>query len=282
MPSSSMLAVAGLLLILALVIFHQVFWPGLRLQGIRRQVFPRAWESLLLRALPIYAGLSREQQEQLKNLIKQFIADKNFVGCAGQQIDDVIRVTIAANACLLLLNRNTGCYPLLRSVLVYPSTFVVAHEHQDEGGLVSTHEQVLVGESWGDGKIVLAWDDVQHGVTDFSDGHNVVLHEFAHALDHEDGASNGAPLLRTRGAYKNWARVFAAEFTELQARAQGGAGSLLDQYGATNPAEFFAVATETFFEKPRELQAQHAELYAELVSYYQVDPVGWLAAPRAT
>lgn len=276
MSLTSLLTLAGLLAVLAAVIFHQVFWPGIRLQRIRRREFPAAWEPLLRRALPIYAGMHVEQQQQLKQLIKQFIADKHFIGCGGQIVDDEIRISIAANACLLLLNRETGCYPQLQSVLVYPSTFVVSHEEHDEFGLVSTYEDELEGEAWSDGKIVLAWDDVKHGISNFSDGHNVVLHEFAHALDHEDGEGNGAPLLRTRGAYKNWARVFAAEFALLQQRADRGQDSLMDQYGASDPAEFFAVATETFFEKPREMQAHHAELYQELVSYYQVDPVQWV------
>lgn len=280
MPLNSILASLGLLAILAAVIFWQVYWPGMRLRKIRGQPFPEAWKPLLRRALPIYPGLQAVQQEQLQNLIKQFLADKKFIGCAGQQIDDEIRLTIAANACLLLLNRHTRCYPDLHSVLVYPSTFVVAREQRDDAGLVSSHEKALVGESWSDGKIILAWDDVVRGTRNFSDGRNVVLHEFAHELDHEDGASNGAPLLRTRGAYKNWARVFAAEFTELEQRAWSGEGSLLDKYGAENPAEFFAVATETFFERPWEMQEHHGELYQELANYYQVDPVQWTAAPR--
>lgn len=282
MPLNSLLALLGLLAILAGVIFYQVFWPGMRLRRIQGQAFPAAWGPLLRRALPVFPGLSGKQQAQLQNLIKQFIADKQFIGCAGQIIDDEIRVTIAANACLLLLNRHTDCYPQLRSVLVYPSTFVVSREQRDTAGLVTNHESALVGESWSEGKIILAWDDVQRGITNFSDGHNVVLHEFAHELDHEDGASNGAPLLRTRGAYKNWARVFAAEFTALQTQAWNGEGSLFDQYGATNEAEFFAVATETFFERPWEMREHHGELYQELANYYQVDPTEWTAAPRTS
>lgn len=277
MPLNSILALAALLAIVAGVIVHQVFWPGIRLRAIQRRAFPVAWEPLLLQALPIYLRLGAQQQQQLQHLIKQFITDKQIIGCGGQRIDDEIRVTIAANACLLLLNRHTGCYPQLRSVLVYPSSFVVSREQRDDAGIVSTHDNVLSGESWSEGKIILAWDDVRRGVANFSDGHNVVLHEFAHELDHEDGASNGAPLLRTRGAYRNWARVFAAEFSGLQEQVWNGQGSLLDEYGATNPAEFFAVATETFFERPREMLEHHRELYQELASYYQVDPVQWTA-----
>lgn len=280
MPLTSILTLLGLLAILIVVIFHQVFWSGLRLRSIHRRAFPEAWEILLQRAVPIYPGMPRQQQEQLKNRIKEFIADKQFIGCAGLRIDDEIRITIAANACLLVMNRLTGCYPQLNSILVYPSTFLVSHEHHDEAGLVSTQEDELVGESWSEGKIIPAWDDVQHGIRDFSDGHNVVLHEFAHELDHEDGASNGAPLLQTRGAYKNWSRVFAAEFTRLQSRVWSGEGGLLDEYGATDAAEFFAVATEAFLERPQEKREHHLELYQELANCYQVEPVQWTAASR--
>jgi len=280
MPLNSTIVLLLLLALVIAVIFYQMFWPRISLRRIQQQPFPAQWIPLVQRALPIYAGLQPAQQRQLLNLIKLFLARKQFVGCAGQQIDDEVRVTIAANACLLLLDRNTDCYPQLHFVLVYPSTFVVDREQRDENGLVSTGQHTLVGESWNTGKIILAWDDVQRGVTDFNDGHNVVLHEFAHELDHEDGATNGAPILSTRGAYKSWAKVFAAEFAELQMQAATGQASLLDKYGATNPAEFFAVATETFFERPREMHAHHHELYGELKSFYCVDPVTWVAEAR--
>lgn len=277
MPLTTLLVLTALLLIVVGVVFHQVFWPDIRHRHIVKQPFPSTWEPLLRRALPLFAALSEHEQAKLKNLIKQFVADKRFVGCAGQEINDEIRVTIAANACLLLLNRTTQCYPQLQTILVYPSTFVTSREQRDSLGLVSTHTQVVVGESWSDGKIILAWDDVLRGVSNFHDGRNVVLHEFAHELDHEDGASNGAPVLRTRGAYKQWAAVFAQEFSALNMQAVNGLPSVMDKYGATNPAEFFAVATETFFERPADMKAHHRELYNELADYYQIDPATWLS-----
>lgn len=271
----SIAALVLLLLFLAAVIYGVAFWPARRLRAILARPFPPDWLVILEQRLPFYRNLSAATQQQLLNLVKQFLHDKNFVGCAGQEINDDIRVTIAAQACLLLLNRSTGVYPQLQSVLVYPSTFLVTRDERDEIGLVSTHQSALLGESWDHGKVVLAWDNVENSVRDFQDGHNVVLHEFAHQLDSESGSDNGAPLLTTRGAYRNWARVFAAEFHELQEQAHHGEPSLLDQYGATNPAEFFAVATETFFERPLEMRAHHEELFNELKNYYQVDPTGW-------
>jgi Mlc titration factor MtfA (ptsG expression regulator) len=217
-------------------------------------------------------------QNELKGLILVFLHDKRFVGCGGQEIDDEIRVTVAAQACLLLLNRANGVYPELRTVLVYPTTFIVRREVEDEFGLVSTDHAELLGESWGEGKVVLAWDSVDQGVRDPNDGYNVVLHEFAHQLDHETGATNGVPLLNTPGAYRSWARVLSGEFEALQLQAIHGQETLMDDYGATNPAEFFAVATETFFERPNEMRAGHAELFQELVNFYQVDPSEWAGA----
>jgi len=215
-------------------------------------------------------------QKRLKDLVKVFINDKRFVGCAGQEINDEIRVTIAVQACLLILNRTNNPYQKLHSVLIYPSTFVATREVRDELGLVSTNHIAMLGESWGQGKVVLAWDNVEEGVRNLTDGHNVVLHEFAHQLDSESGSHNGAPVLATRGAYRSWAYVFTNEFEELKKEAIKGKKGLLDHYGATNPAEFFAVASETFFEQPLKMRKSHRELFEELVNFYQLDPSSWL------
>ena len=206
--------------------------------------------------------------------MKIFLLEKSFEGCGGLTITDEIRVTIAAQACMLLLNRKEGCYPKLYSVLVYPSTYVAGGK-----GFFSSQsepESVRLGESWARGAVVLAWDSVRQGAFNFSDGHNVAMHEFAHQLDQEDGVADGAPVLENRSAYTSWARVFSREFARLQEKKRKGKHSLLDKYGATNPAEFFAVATESFFEKPKQFQKKHPELYAELQGYYKVNPIEWV------
>lgn len=275
MPISSLLTLLVLLLIVVAVVFRVLFWPRYRLQAIQNRDFPSDWTKTLNRRLPFYKSFPGEVQQQLQNLIKVFLHDKQFVGCAGQKINDEIRVTVAAQACLLILNRTSNPYQALNSILVYPSTFVATREIRDELGLVSTNHIALLGESWSQGKVILAWDNVETGVRNLHDGHNVVLHEFAHQLDNESGAHNGAPLLLTRGAYKSWAHVFSREFEELQQEAVRGKKSLIDHYGATNPAEFFAVTTETFFERPREMRNSHAELFQELVKFYGMDPTDW-------
>jgi len=264
-----------LLLILLLVVFRVASWPRLRPALIGRQAFPEPWQQILQTRLPFVVQMPSDQQEQLRFLINTFLAAKEFYGCAGQEIDDVIRVTVAAQACLLVLNQGRTPYPDLDSILIYPSTFVATREVANELGLVSTNHIAMLGESWSQGKVVLAWDNVEKGVLNLRDGHNVVLHEFAHQLDHESGSTNGAPVLHTRGAYKSWAHVFSEEFEELQRDAVRGRHSLLDHYGATNPAEFFAVATETFFERPKEMAAYHQALYQQLKDYYKLDPGQW-------
>jgi len=271
----STISLLVLLLILAAVVFRVIYWPRLRIARIAKQPFPAPWQKTLSNRLPFTSKLPVTEQQHLQYLIKVFLADKEFYGCAGQKIDDEIRVTVAAQACLLLLNQDRTPYPDLDSILIYPSTFVATREIANEQGLVSTNHIAMLGESWSQGKVVLAWDNVEKGVMNLQDGHNVVLHEFAHQLDHESGATNGAPVLSTRGAYKSWAHVFSEEFEELQKDAIRGRHSLMDYYGATNPAEFFAVATETFFERPKEMLAYHSELYQLLQDYYKLDPRDW-------
>jgi len=275
--TTSVIALTGLALIMAAAVFFAICWPRLRRERIVRRPFPDRWLTILSRRVPFYERLPPPLQAQLRDLIKVFVNDKRFIGCAGQEIDDEIRITIAAQACLLTLNRPGDQYSRLCTVLVYPSTFVATREEHDDLGLVSTNRIELLGESWDEGKVVLAWDNVRQGVMNPHDGQNVVLHEFAHQLDGESGAVNGAPVLRTRGAYRSWARTFLEEYESLKLRSEHRLDGLLDDYGASDPAEFFAVATETFFERPREMAARHRELYAELRGFYRVDPAEWQA-----
>lgn len=267
--------VAGLVFFaIVLLMLVLVAWPRWRRRRIENAPFARSWLLYLEKNLPIYNKLGTADQRQLQRLINVFLDQKTFFGCAGLQINDEIRISVAAQACLLLLNRPGSVYGNLHYILVYPHAFQKTTEQVDEVGVVAQSNIGLLGESWSNGKVILSWDDVTHGVSDFSDGHNVVLHEFAHQLDAASGSTNGAPPLH-RNRYSVWAKVLAGEYEQLQQDVLKHHRTVMDYYGATNPAEFFAVATETFFEKPREMAQCHPELFEQLKLYYCVDPSVW-------
>jgi len=207
----------------------------------------------------------------LQDNIKIFIAEKNFEGCGGLAMTDEIRVTIAAYACILLLNRRHDFYPRLQSILVYPDSYSVPTTRLGPGQMLIEGQEERAGESWHTGAVVLSWSHIQHRPGDPA-AHNVVLHEFAHQLDQEDGSVNGAPLLPKSSMYATWARILGREYEALRMDADADRPTVLNKYGATAPAEFFAVVTECFFENPRQLRDRHPELYEELKRYYRQDP----------
>ena len=230
--------------------------------------FPKEWIAILASRFALYKNLPEDIKRQLHGHILIFLHEKNFVGYNGIVINDTIRVTIAAQACILLLNRKTNYYPHLGNILVYPNVFT----HADgEGG----QHRGRLGESWHRGPIVLSWQHSEQGGKDDKDGDNVVMHEFAHQLDQENGDSDGLPILQHNNI-RQWSTVLGKEFKALKLKLKLRKSSLLDKYGATNPAEFFAVITEHFIEQPRQLNEKHPELYSELKKYYQIDPIQWL------
>ena len=246
-----------------------------RRERLRRRPFPMAWRRILRRRVPYLRRLPVDLQLELKRHIQVFLAEKPFIGCAGQRITDDVRVTIAAQACLLLLNRPRPSYfPELRQILVYPGAFVVDRAHTDGSGVLQDKRQVLSGESWSQGQVILSWQDTLDGAAVADDGRNVVIHEFAHQLDQETGHANGAPWLR-RARLQRWSAVFNGEFQRLQEQLAMQQPTLLGEYAATNPAEFCAVASEVFFEQPQRMLDEAPALYSELAGFYRVDPVGW-------
>jgi MtfA peptidase len=242
-----------------------------RREGITAAPFPEEWRAIIDENMPYARRLSPEDRGELEEHVQVFLAEKSFEGCGGLEITDEIRVTIAAHACLLLLRRKDADYPDLESILVYPTAYV-ARSTRHEGGVVIESDDVRLGESWHRGTVVLAWDSVLHGAAGAHDGHNVVLHEFAHQLDAEDGEMDGAPALPVRAMYTAWARVLGDEYKELCERVHRARPSDLDAYGAQSPPEFFAVVTEAFFEAPRRLKKRHPELYDQLAAFYEQDP----------
>ncbi|MGQ0836867.1 MAG: zinc-dependent peptidase [Gammaproteobacteria bacterium] len=238
-----------------------------------REPFPAQWRAQLERSLPLYRRMPTELRLALEPRVRAFLADVRFIGCNGLEITDEMRLVIALQASLLVSKRDPGAYASLYSVLVYPDEFVVPERDEDESGVVTEGEHALSGQTLDTDRIVLSWRDVQEsGVGD--DAYNVVLHEFAHYLDHSLEGAITAPLKEQR-ELAEWHRGLLHEYEALCGAVERGEDTLIDPYGAEEPAEFFAVATETFFEQPRELARHHPALYAALRDFYALDPARW-------
>ncbi len=278
-----MLAVALTLLALAAIVVAWLWGPELALHWrrarIRRQPFPPEWRQVLRTRMPAFRALPADLQLQLKKHAQVLLAEVPFIGCAGLVVTTEMRVLVAAQAALLLLNRRAGSFRGLRQVLLYPGAFIVDRPVTGPDGITQESAagqgRVLAGESWQQGQVILSWQDVQDGAADPADGRNVVIHEFAHQLDQDGKAANGAPFLPGAAARRRWAVTMAAEFAALQQRLAQGAPGLIDAYGATNPAEFFAVASEVFFEQPAALAAERPLLFRELAACYRTNPLSW-------
>ncbi|HNS19671.1 MAG TPA: zinc-dependent peptidase [Sedimentisphaerales bacterium] len=236
--------------------------------------FPSEWLAILEGKVPLYAGLSEPDRAELRRHMLVFLAEKRFEGCAGLEITDEMRVVIAAHACLLLLHRKTDYYPGLKTILVYPDAFVVPDVHHHIGDMVLESDDVRLGESWPDGSVVLSWNDM---VDDAGarDGQNLALHEFAHQLDSSGGRGDSTPVLRDQASFDAWARALGEDYDRFRRAVRRRRPEVLDEYGATDPAEFFAVATESFFENPGGLRGGYPRLYDELRKFYQQDPASW-------
>jgi Mlc titration factor MtfA (ptsG expression regulator) len=263
-----MLAVAGG----AAALLGQPWWTARRHARLRALPFPAAWRRILRRRVPAVARLPADLQQRLKQHMQVFLAEKPFIGCGGQAISDEVRVTIAAQACLLLLgDGRSDVYPRLREILVYPQPFVVDRVQPLAGGVVHERRRALAGESGSQGRVILSWVEVLAGAADPADGQNVVVHEFAHQVDQDKGVADGRPWRPTRAQRQRWAAVMGEAFARLNREPS----ALISDYGATEPAEFFAVVSELFFEQPQALAAEAPAVYRELMLLYQVNPLAW-------
>lgn len=244
----------------------------------RNKVFsrplPKHWISLLENNIPLYTRIPDQLTAHLHGCIQLFVHEKQFVGRGGIDIDDNIRLTIAGTACMLLLHGRQKRFPGFKTIIVYPDTYI-AKQTSHDGSLESVENSHRAGESWVRGPIVLSWGDSMRGSHNAKDGHNVVLHEFAHKLDEQSGAMNGLPVLKDSTHYVEWAQVLNNEFMSLKQRAQRGKNSVLDEYGTVSAPEFFAVATESFFEKSSQMKKKLPDLYKQLSRFYDIDPASW-------
>jgi Mlc titration factor MtfA (ptsG expression regulator) len=244
-------------------------WRRKRITG---RAFPQDWLGIIEGNVSFYRKLPTADKEELKRHILVFLAEKRFVGCGGLAITDEIRVTVAAQACVLLLHRKTDYYPHLCSILVYPAAYVAKAYSRLPSGVVAEGPEVRLGESWRHGSVVLSWDDVRRDAADVRDGQNVVFHEFAHQLDSSFGQGDNSAILQHRSAFIAWARVLHKSYEQFCRALDKNRPTLFRSYAAQNPAEFFAVATEYFFERPKEFQKTWPDLYRELKNFYQQDP----------
>ena len=265
------IALAGGLAVLAWIVAR-----GFLAARHRRALFENSLDAgardALARWLPQAERMPAALRDRLERLTAVFVGEKAFVGCGGFQVTRETKVAIAAQACLLVVGRNTHVYDRLHSVLVYPSQFVVPGEWHDEDGVVTEEPRVLAGESWDVSRVILSWEDVDSR-GDPGEAYNVVIHEFAHYLDHESG---GAPWIAGTGARRRWLRLLDEELERLRAQADAGARSFLDAYAAEDRGEFFAVASEAFFEEPAAFARELPALYRALAGVYRLDPSAWI------
>ena len=237
--------------------------------------------TIVERNLVVYELLEDADRRELEGKINVLLREKVFEGCGGLDLADEQRVTVASYAALLLLHRDTDYYPGLESVLIYPSAFLapVRHAVGDVAAIETDEERQ--GESWSAGALVISWEDALADIEDPESGCNVMIHEFAHQLDEEELSGEGVPALDSRAAYRAWHEVFSREYEAHCDAVDRGRRTLLDEYAAESPAEFFAVASETFFLLPLDLRMRHSDLYRQLAGYYRQDPAAWGSVHRA-
>ncbi len=256
---------------IAFAVFYLFFYRSWRRRRELQRPFPRAWRKLLVAQVPIYRRLPTALKQKLEQYVQLFLSEKTFYGCDGFEVDDRVRVTMAGHACLLILARCYSDYDEVRSILVYPGPYFATGYHQD-GYIVGTEQEVRSGEASTFGQVVLSWDDCEFAARHPDSEHNVILHEFAHQLDYLDGSADGAPPLSDALA-RQWQKTMSDAYNELRRSLRQHHESWLDPYGATEPAEFFAVLTEAFFQQPTQLHQAQPEVYAALRGFYRLDPM---------
>jgi Mlc titration factor MtfA (ptsG expression regulator) len=242
---------------------------------VRKRRFPSEWEEFVRTNVAHYCMLNDAERDELRALMQVFMEEKQWEGCGGLELTDEIRITIAAQACLLLLGLPHNYYRNVESILIYPSTVVPPERHTGVFERVSGPVESpvpLLGQAFTQGPLILVWDAVLHGARHPELGHNVVYHEFAHKLDMLDGAADGTPPIADREEFAEWVAVCSREYLRLRRLTEQGHNTFLDAYGASNEAEFFAVATEEFFDRPLALQSHAPDLYNILSAYYHQDP----------
>jgi hypothetical protein len=271
----------NIILILLTVIFLLFYWYFDDLRNrywqykLKDKTLHPEQRNTLLKYMPIYRRMTDAQRLVLEKHVIWFLANKTFIGCGGLKVTGAMKLIVAADACVLVLNKPWPLFRNVKQILLYPSAYYANETSKDGAGLISYHQTIRQGESWPGGTLVLSWHDVLNGNRLPNDGHNLVFHEFAHQLDQETGATTGTPLLKDKLAYQQWNKEFSRAFKLLKAHIAYGMPHVIHSYGATNEAEFFAVLTETFLEKPEALKQFDPVIYDLLLEYFGFDPRHW-------
>jgi len=245
----------------------------------RRPLNDNDWQRALVR-VPLTRGFNVDEFRRLRELVTLFLHEKSIEAAGGVMLDDAMRLVIAIQACVPILNLGLDCYSGWHAVIVYPQQFRPQHEYVDEADVVHVDDDWKMGESWEHGPVILSWEDVQN--TGTGDGFNLVIHEFAHKLDMLDGSPNGAPPMHANMDIAAWSRVFTPAYADFCQRVDRGEDTEIDPYAAESPAEFFAVLSEAFFEIPHTVQRVNSQVYQQLVLYYRQDPISRLGANVST
>jgi MtfA peptidase len=239
----------------------------------------RMWQQVTDR-MPFLVGLSSDEMTRLRALTQDFLATKEFSAASGFHLDDEICLSIAIQGCLPILNLDLDWYRGWHGIIVYPDEFVIPRQTMDEDGVVHAYDEIASGEAWSDGPVLISWQDVEMS----GDGYNVVIHEFAHKLDMLNGDPDGLPPLHKGMSRREWMQTLEAAYealcAEVDASGEDEPECFLDPYAAEHPAEFFAVASEAFFDSPHDLRAEYPALYEQFVRFYRQDPAARLPAPQ--
>lgn len=245
-----------------------------RRRVLKRHVIPEPLWHQVTASLPVLKGLTVVERVRLREITTLFLHEKDFYGAHDMEVSQAMALHIAVQACLLILNLDPDLYKGWTSIILYPDTFVVSREEIDAAGVVHSSRHALAGESWEAGPLVLSWSDAAPGAAPHGPGTNVVIHEFAHKLDMQTGHANGLPLLHRDMNIESWSADFKAAYEQLRDTLENGDGTPIDPYAAQDPAEFFAVVSEYFFEAPCLLREQFPRVYRQLERYYRQDPAG--------
>lgn len=237
--------------------------------------FPKSWQRILENEVPYYQKLPPHYRDILKQRMMIFLNEKLFEVCGGLQITERVKVIISAYACVLLLEEESDYYPDLQSILVYPDDYVAPLNEEDEAGVITTGSEARKGESWTMGSIILSWNDLEENIYNDKDNQNLIFHEFSHQLDQHYGLTAGITAKGKVTQRNEWNNIIASSLKDLRRKVKRKEASILDEYGATEPAEFFSVATEAFFEDSKRFSIEYTQLYKLLERFYRVSPERW-------